>query len=86
MVEKMAEILQKQSELVNAKQASDFTPTHYACHRGNLRMLKLLLLFGADLYATSKNGVTCLHLACCVSGSLELVKFLIEEKKIDCKV
>ena len=33
----------------------------------------------------SKNGVTCLHLAC-ISGSLPLVKYLINEQEIDCRI
>ena len=59
-------------------QLDNFTPLHYACHRGNLKILKLLLYYEGSLHTASRNGVTCLHLAC-VSGNLELVKYLIEE-------
>jgi len=82
MEEEEETIWQKKMELVNARQIDDFTPVHYACHRGNLKILELLLANGGDLQATSKNGVTCLHLAC-VSGNLELVKFLLNEHNFD---
>lgn len=59
-----------------------FTPIHYACHRGNLKILKLLLEYDGSLHTASRNGVTCLHLAC-VSGNLDLVKYLITEQGLD---
>jgi len=76
-LERESEIInERQKELVNTKQIDDFTPLHYACHRGNLEIVKILLSFGAEVSASSKNGVTCLHLAC-VSGNLDLVKYLL---------
>lgn len=78
-------ISQKQKELVNSKQLDEFTPALYACHRGNLDMLKLLMLYGADVRSMSRNGVTCLHLAC-VSGSLDVVKYLLLEHDFDCRI
>lgn len=33
----------------------------------------------------SKNGVTCLHLAC-ASGNLDLVKFLVNQYSFDCGI
>ena len=70
---------------MNIAQIDNFTPLHYACHRGNLSILKLLISYGGDITQTSKNGVTCLHLAC-VSGNLELVKYLIDEHDFDTKI
>lgn len=75
----------KQRELVNAVQIDCFTPLHYACHRGNLKILKLLVSYGGDVHATSKNGVTCLHLAS-VSGNLEVVKYLLDEHGCEVRV
>ena len=55
---------------------------HYACHRGNLSILKFLLSFDGNIETKSKNGVTCLHLAA-VSGNLQMIQFLINEKNFD---
>ena len=62
---------------VNIAQNEDFTPVHYACHKGNFEILQYLLEQGGDLKTTSKKGVTCLHLAC-GSGMLDMVRYLIE--------
>ena len=62
---------------MNRGQAENFTPVHYACHKGNLEILQLLIDNGGTLNAVSKKGVTCLHLAC-GSGKLEMARFLIE--------
>ena len=61
---------------VNRRQNEDFTPMHYACHKGNFEILYYLLEKGGDLNATSKKGVTCLHLAC-GAGMLDMAKYLI---------
>ena len=70
---------------VNRGQAEDFTPVHYACHRGNLEILQLLLDSGGNLNVVSKKGVTCLHLAC-GSGKLEMARFLIEVQQFSPEV
>ncbi len=80
--QKASKIKLSQESLVNVCQNDNFTPLHYACHRGNLSILKLLISFGGDITARSKNGVSCLHLAC-VSGNLDLVKYLIDEHNFD---
>ena len=48
-------------------------------------MLKLLVEHGGNVMNTSKNGVTCLHLAC-VSGNLDLVMYLIIEHDFDYEI
>ena len=48
-------------------------------------MVRLLVSHGGDLSATSRNGVTCLHLAC-GSGDLGVVKYLVEEQGTDARV
>ena len=45
-------------------------------------MIKLLVSFGGEVSATSTNGVSCFHLAC-VSGNLEVVKYLIQKHHVD---
>lgn len=71
-----------QKQLSNVQQNDNFTPVHYACHRGNLPILKLLLQYDGDIHSTSKNGVNSLHLAC-VSGNLDLIKYLILDQRLD---
>ena len=58
-------------------QNEDFTPTLYACHKGNFKILELLLAAGGDLSLCSKKGVTALHLAAS-SGKVDMVQFLID--------
>ena len=78
-------MIQRRRELVNTKQIDNFSPVHYACYRGNLAMLQLLISHGGDVLVKSKNGVTCLHLAC-VSGNLDVVKLLVERHRMDAHV
>ena len=61
----------------NLTQNEDFTPTLYACHKGNFKILELLLAAGGDLSLCSKKGVTALHLAAS-SGKVDMVQFLID--------
>ena len=77
--EKIAQI---QKELVNKPQQDLFTSVLYACHRGNLPILELLEEYGGDVELTSRNRVSCLHLAC-ASGNLDLVKHLILVRGMD---
>lgn len=37
------------------------------------------------MHSKSKNGVTCLHLAC-ASGNLDIVRYLLDEHNFDCSV
>ena len=70
------------SNLVNARQIDDLTPVLYACHSGSLDLLQLLVKHGGDVKATSKKGVTALHLAS-AAGHLDIVKHLIDICELD---
>ena len=63
--------------VVNKEQNEDFTPVHYAAHKGNFEILQYLLDRGGNINCKSKKGVTCLHLACS-SGMIDMVRYLIE--------
>ena len=66
---------------VKAKSESGYTVLHSAAWNGNLEMVKYLIKNGADVNAKSESGRTVLHSA--ASGNLDLVKYLVEEKKLD---
>lgn len=66
--------------LVNQAQQDGFTPVHYACFKGNIKMLELLISMHGDIRAVSVHGVNCLHLAC-QKNQLEMVKYLINTHK-----
>lgn len=54
-----------------------YTPLHYSIENGFLEITKLLIEKGADLYFTTKNGSTILHLAC-KNNHEHIVKYLLE--------
>jgi len=60
---------------VNAKQAGDFTPLHAAAQNGQMEMVELLLMYGADPSARSQDGRTPADLAW-EKGRLEIVELL----------
>ena len=58
------------------------TPLHYACSVGNLKMLKILIDYGADVTRTSHNGDSILK-SCMSSGNMQAyhwMKRLIEQQ------
>lgn len=64
---------------VNAKDNSGYTALHYACRAGNVEIVKLLLLHGADPNARTKNGRdTPLHRAA-YQGHDAIVSLLLEK-------
>ena len=52
------------------------SPIHYACMRGMLGIVKLLVGCGLDVNCADKNGWCPIHYAC-ENGNIELVKYLI---------
>lgn len=70
---------------VNTPQKENLTPVLYACHAANMHLLQLLLTNGGDIKATSRKGVTGLHLAT-ATGNLSMVKHLIDEYDFDVNV
>ena len=48
---------------VNIKADNGFTALHYAAFRGNIKVIKLLISYGADLNIKNDNGLNVMHLA-----------------------
>ena len=48
---------------INQKNITGFTALHYACYNGNIKLIKLLVNYGADINIISNNGLNVLHLA-----------------------
>ena len=53
---------------------------HYACFKGNLKMLELLLSVHGNLRAVSAHGINCLHLAC-QKNQVDMARLLIKAHK-----
>ena len=54
---------------INCTTLDGFTPVHYCCHKGSLKLLKYLISEGGDVKLASHKGVSCVHLAS-ASGKL----------------
>lgn len=46
-----------------SKGEEGFTPMHFASFHGNLYLIKLLLKYGATIYAKNKQDINMLHVA-----------------------
>jgi len=66
-------------ENVNLPDENGMVLIHWACDRGNVKILELLINKGADVNITDSDGQTPLHYAssCCHS---DIVKLLLDEK------
>jgi ankyrin repeat protein len=62
-VNKVRELLGRDSTLVNAKGAHNKTPLHWAAENGHKAVVELLLAHGADLSARDHFNFTALDLA-----------------------
>ena len=71
--EDLAEQLKK---FVNSKDHAQKTPLHKASRKGNLKMFKDLIHFGAEIEAKDKDGDTPLHYA--AVDNVDVVKYLID--------
>jgi len=59
----------------------DFTPLHYASHRGNTELVQYILThFNVDPNIQNKNRITPLHLAA-IKGHIETVKTLLNDPR-----
>ena len=64
---------------VNKKDKDGNTPMHYACMKGNVKILKEFILHGADYKFKdfrNKKGYSCLTLATFYQNSFEAIKFI----------
>lgn len=60
-----------------------FTALHFASFHGNLKLIRLLIKHGADLYAENKNGVNMLHVSAQGDQPVSLIYFLEKGLQID---
>jgi len=61
-----------------------FTPLHWACLKGHLNIVEMLIKRGAKIAQQNSGGDTCLHVAC-QFGHLKIVKLLLSKVKLlDC--
>jgi len=59
-------------------------PLSVCLRNDHLELMKILVLFNADIHAKGQRGNTCLHLAC-ADGRLKKVRYLMEECKASLK-
>lgn len=79
---KIANLLEE-GENVNSRETQCYkTLAHIACRKNNLKLLKLLIKYDADLESIDFEFMTPLFEAL-ISGDIEISKFLIEEKKVN---
>ena len=76
----LGEDLGQLTQVVNSKDHCN-TPLHKASEAGNLKMVKALILLGAEVDAKSANDLSPLHVAA-QSGRTSIVKYFIEKQKI----
>ncbi|XP_063585631.1 transient receptor potential channel pyrexia-like isoform X2 [Penaeus indicus] len=76
-VREVTSLLEQQPCIVNSLRYSGLAPIHYACHKKNIRILKVLLDHGAKIGSLDTLGNTPLHLAvndAWLDGVSELLK------------
>ena len=66
---------------MNLKDKYNQTPLHYACMKGYVDIVKILIEKNADLNVKNKYNNTPLHIAC-MRGYVDIVKLLIKNKVI----
>ena len=76
MVDLIAKLVTQYNVDVNCKDYMQQTALHYACQRGNIECVHLLLEFNADMLVPNSSGSTALHLVC-ASGDLETAKVIL---------
>jgi ankyrin repeat protein len=68
---------------IDAIDADDWTPLHYACAKGHLEIVKLIeikenIYFDSLIQMKTKTKATCLHLAV-QNGDMQLVEYIIKK-------
>ncbi|KAI9287606.1 ankyrin repeat-containing domain protein [Umbelopsis sp. AD052] len=76
---KLSEYIERAATSVDDRDAQGLTMLHYACDRGNIEAVKLLVTSGADVNALTEENETPLHFAC-LSEREEIAQYLIDQK------
>jgi len=74
-----AELIVSKSKKIDLQDVHGNTPLHYACMEGNIKMLKLLLKYHANIEKQNNKKATPLH-AAAAKSQIECVKHLIKER------
>ncbi len=74
---KVKALLEKNTDLINAKNENGQTPLHIAASGGQLAVVEFLISQGADINLRQNNGATALHFAC-FGGHRDVVEWLID--------
>lgn len=69
-------LLQRSSQQVNKRDKKGLTPLHYAVVQGQIKIVKLLLMYGADPALKEVKGLNALHLAAANGDIASLTLFL----------
>ena len=77
----LGEDLGQLTQVVNSKDHGNTPLLHKASETGNLKMVKALILLGAEVDAKSTNDLNPIHVAA-QSGRTSIVKYFIEKQKI----
>lgn len=81
----LRQLVSTTSELVNCRDADDYTPLHRACYNNHTEVIKYLLENGANIFAKSSEGWEPLHSAV-HWGQTEAAALLIEAgANVNCK-
>ncbi|ANQ08436.1 Uncharacterized protein PCOAH_00025080 [Plasmodium coatneyi] len=67
--------LKRNPYIINKRNSDGLCALHYACDRGYLDIVKILIEFGADVNADDSCGDTALHIAA-YSGKTDIIKYL----------
>lgn len=85
----IVEILLTHGANPNVKSKTQETPLHYACQKGNVQKVVLLLKFGANVNSTNKHGFSpldaCVIKSCCTTEMKLLILkcFMLAGLKVD---
>ncbi|XP_043259301.1 acyl-CoA-binding domain-containing protein 6-like [Colletes gigas] len=74
--QKVEELLDKETRLVNVTDADGLLPIHWAADRGYVKIIELLIKKGANVNSQDGDGQTPLHYAASC-GHLDVVKYLL---------